>query len=267
MKTNQSPLTILTNAYRSSHTAGRKLLALQIVAHVALLVLLVNGTWLQWLGCLVAYTLYMGIGMSITYHRLLSHRAFECPLWFERFGTLCGVIGALGSPITFVSQHREHHRYLDKPRDAYSLVNNPWWFVQWFTMLKQVSLKRAPELLRDPFCLFTHKHFFTIHIAYAFLLLLIDPFAVVYFYLAPVALTWNAANALNSIAHQPPGINIGYRHKGQTNSSVCVPFLGVVCFGEGWHSNHHYDVKNPKVGKAWWEIDIGYWIIKLVRTR
>lgn len=266
METKQSFLSVFTEAYRSSHAAGKKLLVLQLFAHIALVVLLFTGTWWQWIGCLFAYTLFMGVGMSVTYHRLLSHRSFKCPKWFERFGTLCGVIGAVGSPITFVSQHREHHRYLDQPRDAYSLKNNPWWFVQWFTMLRQVSLKRAPDLLRDPFCVFTHKHFFKIHAVYALLVFLIDPFAIVYLYLAPVALTWNVANSLNSTCHQLPGVNIGYRNPGQKNSSVCVHGLGIISFGEGWHSNHHYDAQNPKVGKMWWEIDIGYSIIKLVRS-
>ena len=224
------------------------------------------GTWTDWLACMVVYFCMTCFGISMTYHRLLSHKAWQAPNWFRRFGILCGVLSAVGTPLSFVSQHRDHHRYLDKPEDAYSRTNNPWWYVQWFTMLEPISLKSAPDLIKDSFCIHMHRYFIHYHLLYATLLFFIDPWLIVVLYLAPVALVWNAANMLNSVSHQPsPGI--GYRNHGQNDSSVCIPLVGYITFGEGWHSNHHADARNPNFGQNWWEVDIGYEIIRLLRLK
>ena len=217
------------------------------------------GSVWHWLGSAISYFLLVGVGFSVTYHRLLSHRSWDAPEWFRRIGTVFGALCAIGTPISFVSQHRHHHRYLDKPKDTYSIVNYPFWFVQWFTMLQPVSLRGAPDLLRDKFCIWIHKHFFHLHAFVILLLLLIDPFAVVYLYLVPVAIAWNTVNALNSIAHQ--------RNYKTSNSSVNKTWLGFLTFGEGWHATHHEHPRCVNFGTRWWEIDIGYYVIRTFEKR
>lgn len=259
----------LYTAIKQSHPSARKILYLQIAAHIGLVYLVVTGSVFEWLACAFAYFLYGCIGFTVTYHRLLSHRAFKSSKLFRAFGVLCGVMGGIGSPLTFVGQHRDHHRYTDMPKDIYSRFNNPVWYAQWFTMLEveKISLRRAADLFRDPICRFAHRNYFKIHIAYAVLLFCISPMAVVYFYLAPMAIVWNIANSINTVCHQPAGSRIGYKNFNPLESSVCVLPLGYLSFGEGWHNNHHMYGRSANFGIKWWELDIGYQVIRIVKIK
>ena len=249
----------LIDLYNRSHRTGKMLLVLQIIAHLSLIPMVVFGSMWHWLGAGISYFLLVGVGFSVTYHRLLSHRSWNAPEWFRKVGIVLGALCAIGTPITFVSQHRYHHRYLDRPKDTYSIVNHPFWFVQWFTMLLPVSLKGAPDLLRDTFCVWVHKHFMGIHILTLLSLLVIDPFAVVYLYFVPIAIAWNTVNALNSIAHRRD-------YKG-SNSSLNRTWLGYVTFGEGWHATHHLQPRRVNFGSKWWELDLGYYVIRAFEKR
>lgn len=251
--------------YKNSHTTGKILLAMQLLAHAGLIVHICYASVGQWLIFAGVYFLIVCVGFSVTYHRLLAHRCWTAPEWIRKFGIVCGVFSAVGTPISFVSQHRNHHRSTDKPNDTYSIIHNPFWYVQWFTMLTPVSLRYAPDLLRDRFCVFIHRRFFHIHITAAVILFIVDPLAVVYAYLAPMAFAWNTINALNSITHQHK-LRMGYYHN-KIDSSANNLILGYLTFGEGWHSNHHNNPRNANFKKAWWEIDLGYAVIRALEKR
>jgi stearoyl-CoA desaturase (delta-9 desaturase) len=68
---------------------------------------------------------------------------------------------------------------------------------------------------------------------------------------------------VNSLNH----LNVGYRNHNTKDFSNNHLFTGYLVAGEGWHNNHHNDPANPKFGEKWWEIDLGWWFIKLIRSR
>lgn len=257
----------LIERYNNAYDSGRRSLYFHIITHIALVYFIFVGTSFQWLMLVLAYFLYTCFGFSMTFHRLLAHRSWVAPKWFRVVGIFFGTISGVGSALSFVSTHRDHHRYSDKPGDLYSMYNLPWWYVQWFAMLERVSLKRAIDLLKDPLCRLSHRHFFKIHLAWAAFLFVIDPMAVIYFYLAPVALFWSAANSLNTLGHWSKTNWIMYRNNNTNDKSVnCLPVAIYSC-GEGWHNNHHYSGRQKNFGQKWWEIDISYLFIRLIEKK
>src|SRR3982751_6033158 len=60
------------------------------------------------------------MGVTIGYHRLLSHRSFRCPKFVEYFWVLGGYLAFEGSPIWWATIHRAHHRYVDTALDPHS---------------------------------------------------------------------------------------------------------------------------------------------------
>ena len=60
------------------------------------------------------------LGVTIGYHRLLSHKSFKCPKFVEYFWVLAGYLAFEGSPIWWATMHRAHHRYTDQPQDPHS---------------------------------------------------------------------------------------------------------------------------------------------------
>ena len=69
------------------------------------------GGWFHWvdLALLVGMYIVTGLGITIGYHRLLSHRAFRVPQWLERFFATCGALSCQHGPIDWVGLHRHHH--------------------------------------------------------------------------------------------------------------------------------------------------------------
>jgi fatty-acid desaturase len=236
-----------------------KLFTLQVVAHLALIPMVLYAQWYHWFTAIIIY-FTCGTSITVTYHRLLSHKSWTSPRWFEIISTLLSSYVAVGSSIAWVATHRQHHRFTDKHGDPHSPTTTPWWRVQWFSMFEPVNIKYSVDLLRDKFHVFVHQYYFHMHAFVLIFLYIIDPFAVVYAYLVPAALVWNAGSCINTVNHM-----IGYRNHNTKDNSTCNLITGYLVFGEGWHNNHHFNPAADKFQQKWWEFDLGYFIIKRVR--
>jgi stearoyl-CoA desaturase (delta-9 desaturase) len=93
------------------------LAASQLLAHIALFYVLLYGGWVDWSVTLLGFFLLGCLGTTVTYHRLLSHRSWNSPRWFEYLGTVLGSFSLIGSSIAWVALHKQHHRYTDKEGD------------------------------------------------------------------------------------------------------------------------------------------------------
>ena len=80
---------------------------------------------------------------------------------------------------------------------------------------------------------------------------------LVYFYLVPAAILWNAGSFINTLSHM-----FGYRNHETKDSSTNLFLLGILMWGEGWHNNHHASPASHYFGEQWWEIDLGGFLIE-----
>ena len=67
------------------------------------------------------------LGITLSFHRQLSHRSFKTPKWLEYALAYCGVLAVQGDPIEWVSSHRYHHLHTDTPLDPHSPYEGFWW--------------------------------------------------------------------------------------------------------------------------------------------
>ena len=202
-----------------------------------------------------------GISVSIFYHRLLSHRSFKTSKWIEYVGTIIASYGIVGSSVGWCSTHIQHHKYTDKPNDPHSPHIMPWWKVQWFSMFVE-QLVVVPYLVRSKFHMWIHYNYFILITVILLVLIIIDPFLAIYAFLFPAMMLWNVGSFINVFAH-----NFGYRTYETANHSTNNFILGYILFGEGWHNNHHNTPKSPSFGEKWWEFDLAFQVIKLIRHR
>lgn len=245
------------------HPSTKTLTIYQIVAHLVLLYALITGTLLSWILSILVYFLLATIGGTVTYHRLLSHKSFVTSKWFEWIGTLCGTIGGNGSSIAWVAVHREHHRFTDTERDPHSPHWQNLFRIQFASMLEEPKLRYVPDLLRSKFHLWTHKNYWLINIIYVTIVYAVfGAKGVVFGYFVPTLLVWHAGSAINTVNHL-----WGYRTNNTRDKSTNNLLTGILVSGEGWHNNHHAHPADAKFGRKWWEIDIGWWIIKLARKK
>ena len=123
----------------------------------------------SWTGvALVILGLYVfgTLGINLCYHRLLTHRSFDCPKWLEHCLAILGVCCLQDTPARWVGVHRLHHQHSDEPPDPHSpLVNFFWGHVGWLLVpnheLSRMQLyeRYAKDLLRDKFYMNLERRF------------------------------------------------------------------------------------------------------------
>lgn len=227
-----------------------QILLLQFLAYLSLIPMVLYASWWQWLIALFMYFIYNGIGMIMTYHRLLTHRSFKCPKWWEYLTTFLTTFSITGSAITWVAIHRKHHRFSDTENDPHSPDHMGFWRVQFFTAFAPVEGRYATDLMRDKFHLWQHRHYIKIIIAGLCLTALISPMLTVYGILFPAALTLFFGTLVLSWAHKD--------YKPRT-----VTWLAFATFGDGFHDVHH---DHP----TWYRLhkyDVVGWLIEKIFIR
>lgn len=228
-------------------------LLLTILSHCALAFVLVCGSWAQIVAMFGAFVVITLLASTVTYHRLLSHRSWKAPRWFEVFGTLLGVFSFTGTPITRTVIHRVHHAHADTPRDPHAPSHLGVWLTYFPMFQKDVDLplRLVSDLLRDRFHRDVHKYYFVIIATTVVIAAAVLGWSwALALTVAPGALCWMNISICNTLCHMGP---TGDRIR---NS----PWLAALTFGEGWHKHHHETPTDPRFG-PW---DPGYLVIRLV---
>ena len=226
-------------------------------------------TWQALLLCVVLHWLTGGIGITMTYHRLLTHRSFEArPKWLEYFLTAIGASASEGGAIGWVADHRKHHAHSDEdddihtPARGFGWAHMFWWMTPDITAIhtEEYYKKWAPDLLKDPVHRWMDKYFIIFPIAGAVALYAIGgmPFLVWAFFVRSVAVL-HATWLVNSATHV-----WGYRSHETRDNSTNLWWVAVITYGEGWHNNHHAFQTSARHGMRWWEVDTTYWAIRVL---
>jgi fatty-acid desaturase len=234
----------------------------------------------SWTGVVLAIAghYFFGLlGMTLGYHRLLTHRGFTCPKWFEHMLALLGVCCLQDSPARWVAVHRKHHQYSDEQPDPHSPhVTFMWGHFGWL-MLRNDELsttafydRYARDLMAEKFYrrLEMHAVWVLVYMLHA-LLFIVAGFAVGWFttrtldeairlsasYLVwgvfvRTVFVWHVTWAVNSVAHL-----FGYRNYETTDDSRNNWLVALLAHGEGWHNNHHAEPRAASHGHRSWELD------------
>ena len=240
-------------------------------------------TWSGFVLAIAGHFVFGMLGITIGYHRLLTHRGFTCPKWLEHLLAILGMCNLQDSPARWVAIHRMHHQHSDKQPDPHSpLVNFLWSHVGWVLVRNRdfdrtIHYERyVRDLLRDPFYLKLERRtgWFFVFLAHAIAITLVGA-AVGWFvdgasgalrysasyYVWAVAMrtvfvlhgTW----AVNSITHV-----FGYRNYDTRDESRNNWLIALFSHGEGWHNNHHAEPRAAAHGHRWWEFDMSWWVIR-----
>src|SRR5688500_19277077 len=98
-----------------------------VVFHVLAVAAFWFFSWQNLVVALVLHWMAVGLGISMGYHRLHTHRGFKTPKLFEYFLALCGTLTLEGGPIFWVAVHRQHHQHSDEPLDPHTPRVNAFW--------------------------------------------------------------------------------------------------------------------------------------------
>ena len=103
-----------------------------VLGHAALFYLVATMQWEMLLISLFMHYLISIIGISMTYHRSISHNAVVLPKWLEFIGLFLGGLSLQGSALSWAATHRQHHRYYGTEKDPHSPKAMGVWYIQIF---------------------------------------------------------------------------------------------------------------------------------------
>ncbi len=214
--------------------------------------------------------LFGSIGICLGYHRLLTHRSFQVPKWLEYIITTIGAFALQGSPIFWVSGHRQHHAHTeDEVKDPYSARRGFWWSHMLWLFYKNDEFfnyenykKSAPDLARDPYYRWLDRNFLLLQIPLGVLLYALGGWSfVIYGMFVRTVLLWHSTWLINSATHMR-----GYQNFEVEDNSRNLWWAAILTYGEGWHNNHHAHPNVAPAGRKWWEVDVTWWAIQVLKT-
>jgi stearoyl-CoA desaturase (delta-9 desaturase) len=228
-----------------------------------------------WSGLVVCLSLYMivGLGLTMGYHRLLTHRSFQTPHFVEYILTVLGSLANQGGPLQWVAVHRMHHQHSDQAGDPHSPHHGIWWahMFWWMPYIPAIDdrarLQRyVPDLARDPVHCFLERWQVVLPLALGVLLFVLgQAWAgvglswLVWGIFVRTTLLYHATWLVNSAAHV-----WGYRTYRTRDRSTNLWWVALLTLGEGWHNNHHAFPRSARHGLRWWEVDFTYLLIRLM---
>jgi stearoyl-CoA desaturase (Delta-9 desaturase) len=272
----------MTKAHRNINIVA---VALPFVAFLAAVPMLWNEligpTDLILLASLYAVSV---VGITVGYHRLLTHRAFATHKATEYFWAILGSLAVEGPVIGWVSDHRKHHTFPDAEGDPHSphvdhngetpgALRGLWhahvgWLFNHATAAE--AEKYAPDLLEDRGMRIIHRLFplwvtlgLVIPAGIGWLVGGDLKGALTAFFWAGLVrmfLVHHVTFSINSICHF-----FGRRRFQTEDMSTNVFWLAVPSFGESWHHNHHAFPRSAMHGLRWWEVDLGGVVIRAMK--
>ncbi|MDH4192580.1 MAG: fatty acid desaturase [Nitrospirota bacterium] len=223
-------------------------------------------SWLDWT---MFITLYMitGLGITVGYHRLITHRSFKCPKWVEAAFLIAGGMALENSALRWAGDHIRHHARCDQKEDPYNATLGFWHSHCGWIFWKDPNRdpKYATRLLQDPLIMWQNKYYLPIVLTGLAL-----PFVVGLIYngwiggigcfllagLARAFFVLNSTFFINSICHI-----WGDQPHGTSNSSRDSWWISLLTFGEGYHNYHHMYQSDYRNGVRWYNFDPSKWLI------
>ncbi len=197
------------------------------------------------------------------YHRYFSHKSYKLNRFWQFVMAFGGGTAVQKGVLWWAGHHRNHHRYSDTERDIHSPRKGFWWsHVGWIVCDKynETLYDNIKDFAKYPELRWLNKHDWVPPWTLGVACYLIGgwPGLFVGFFLSNVIL-WNATFTVNSLAH------VFGRRRYETNDTSRNSFLiALITGGEGWHNNHHHYQASARQGFFWWEIDVTYYMLKML---
>ena len=244
------------------------------------------GHWVGWSDAVVFAVMYLlsGFGVTVGFHRMLTHRAFQTHRLTRYVFAFMGMLSVQGPVIDWVADHRKHHAHTDVEGDPHSphvghghgitgALKGLWhahvgWL--WRTHGEAGGRRYAKDLVEDPTMRALNRRFPLVVLVSLGAPALLGGLLTMSWKGALTGYIWggfvriflqhHVTWSVNSVCHF-----FGRRRFDVEDQSTNVFWLALPSFGESWHHNHHAFPRSASHGLRWWEIDISAMLIRAMR--
>ncbi|WP_354698428.1 hypothetical protein DSM112329_04106 [Paraconexibacter sp. AEG42_29] len=259
-----------------------------LITAIPVVALFVAG-WQMWGGALKWHDLvvfaimyaFTSLGITVGFHRMLTHRSFQTGPRLRGFIAICGSAAIEGPVISWVADHRKHHAFSDREGDPHSphvdhghglkgaLGGLFHAHVGWIFKHDQRALKTryAKDLIDDPVINFVSRYFL-LWVALGLLIPFLLGWAIGGSLTAGLTgLLWGGAIRMLVLHHVTYAINslchfFGRRDYDSGDQSRNLAWLAPFSMGESWHNNHHAFPTSAAHGLKWWQVDVSALVIR-----
>jgi stearoyl-CoA desaturase (delta-9 desaturase) len=227
--------------------------------------------------CVAGYLLRM-FAITAFYHRYFAHRTFQLSRPVQFLAAVIGASATQRGPLWWAAHHRHHHKAADRPEDPHTPTQGFWWsHMGWFLSRRHFAadLDQVPDLARFPELRWLDRYDLLVPAAYAVAMFglgaMLDSVApglgtngwqmLVWGYFISTVILIHVTLTINSVAHCWGTRRYATRDQSRNNA-----LLAVLTLGEGWHNNHHHFPGSARQGFYWWEIDISYYVLRMLNS-
>jgi stearoyl-CoA desaturase (delta-9 desaturase) len=225
---------------------------------------------------LITYFIRM-FGMEGGYHQYFSHKSFKTSRLFQFILALIATSSGQRGVLWWAQKHRLHHKLSDTENDLHTPKYNSFWYSHiawlWNKNNLDTELDKVKDLAKYPELLLLNKYHFVPPILFIVLLFIIGEYtniisdnidgiqAVVWGFFVSTVLIFHFTLSINSVVHTRYGGNRRFETNDNSKNNI---ILAIPTMGASWHNNHHRIASTAKAGFYWWEIDLTFYILKLL---
>lgn len=265
----------------ASETDGKQVDLLRTLPFIALHIAVIGVIWtgVSTTALVVAAALYALRMFAITgfYHRYFSHRAFKTSRPLQFIFALLGASAVQRGPLWWAAHHRLHHARSDQEQDEHSPRHKGFWWSHngWFLSRRNFAtpIERVQDFARYPELRFLDRFDIVVPLLLIGTLYLLGAYLaetapqlgtsglqlVIWGFVISTVVLYHVTFTINSLAHR-----VGKRVYPTRDDSRNNWLLALLTFGEGWHNNHHYYPGSARQGFHWWQIDLTYYLLRLL---
>jgi stearoyl-CoA desaturase (delta-9 desaturase) len=257
----------------------RKSFEMLVIHFVPLLAFFTGVTWFDWTVAIVLYFLRMFF-ITGFYHRYFSHKTFKTSRWFQFVMAFLAQTSMQKGALWWAAHHRVHHRTSDQPGDPHSMKIYGFWYshIGWILGpdYKETDFDGISDFSKYKELRWLNKYYIVPPLFMMVVVMILGGIVnggsvlatfsvpgglstlIIGYFLSTIVL-YHGTFSINSIMHK-----LGRQRYESGDESRNSVILALITLGEGWHNNHHYYESSTRQGFFWWEIDITYYLIKMM---
>lgn len=233
------------------------------------------------MGLLIGMYFVTALGITIGFHRLFVHRSFETYTWVKFAFAAIGSMALEGSLFRWVAMHRRHHQHSDMPGDPHTphhsgrgvlgVLRGAWHaHIGWFFEAAPPDLDEYVKDLNKSRALRIADALWPLWVLLGLVIPgVIGGVVTLSWHGVWTGLIWGGLVRIFLVHHVTWSVNSachlwGFRpYKSEDESRNNIVF-GILALGEGWHNAHHAFPTSARHGLRWWQIDVSYYLIRLM---